>query len=52
MGCIAPNLSAVVGGEVAAAKLMGTACGLAALAKMQACNVQLLGSNDNMISER
>ncbi|CAN4078004.1 unnamed protein product [Withania somnifera] len=43
MGYIAPNLSAVVGSAVAA-KLMGTAGGLSSLAKMPACNVQLLGS--------
>ncbi|CAA0814146.1 pre-mRNA processing ribonucleoprotein binding region-containing protein [Striga hermonthica] len=43
IGYIAPNLSAVVGGTVAA-KLMGTAGGLTALAKMPACNVQLLGA--------
>lgn len=43
MGYIAPNLSAIVGSAVAA-KLMGTAGGLSALAKMPACNVQLLGS--------
>ncbi|XP_010538428.1 PREDICTED: U4/U6 small nuclear ribonucleoprotein Prp31-like [Tarenaya hassleriana] len=42
MGYIAPNLSAIVGSAVAA-KLMGTAGGLSALAKMPACNVQLLG---------
>lgn len=40
---IAPNLSAIVGSAVAA-KLMGTAGGLTALAKMPACNVQLLGA--------
>ncbi|KAK8926430.1 putative nucleolar protein 5-2 [Platanthera zijinensis] len=43
MGYIAPNLSAIVGSAVAA-KLMGTAGGLFALAKMPACNVQLLGA--------
>ncbi|KAJ0960463.1 hypothetical protein J5N97_001669 [Dioscorea zingiberensis] len=43
MGYIAPNLSAIVGSAVAA-KLMGTAGGLSALAKMPACNVQLLGA--------
>ncbi|KAJ6343938.1 hypothetical protein OIU76_005640 [Salix suchowensis] len=43
MGYIAPNLSAVAGSAVAA-KLMGTAGGLTALAKMPACNVQLLGA--------
>ena len=41
MMCIAPNLSAIVGSAVAA-KLMGTAGGLFALAKMPACNVRLL----------
>ncbi|RYQ94782.1 hypothetical protein Ahy_B08g089716 isoform B [Arachis hypogaea] len=43
MGYIAPNLSTIVGSAVAA-KLMGTAGGLVALAKMPACNVQLLGA--------
>ncbi|PIA62021.1 hypothetical protein AQUCO_00200185v1 [Aquilegia coerulea] len=43
MGYISPNLSAIVGSAVAA-KLMGTAGGLSALAKMPACNVQLLGA--------
>ncbi|KAL5552914.1 hypothetical protein UlMin_040315 [Ulmus minor] len=43
MGYIAPNLSAIVGSAVAA-KLMGTAGGLASLAKMPSCNVQLLGA--------
>ncbi|XP_071691001.1 U4/U6 small nuclear ribonucleoprotein Prp31 homolog [Rutidosis leptorrhynchoides] len=43
MGYIAPNLSAIVGSAVAA-KLMGTAGGLASLAKMPACNVQVLGT--------
>ncbi|KAL6562625.1 U4/U6-U5 snRNP complex subunit prp31 [Orobanche gracilis] len=43
MGSIAPNLSAIVGSAVAA-KLMGTAGGLTLLAKMPACNVQLLGA--------
>lgn len=37
---IAPNLSLVVGSEVAA-KLMGVAGGLVALSKMPACNVQV-----------
>ncbi|KNA25411.1 hypothetical protein SOVF_006860 [Spinacia oleracea] len=40
---IAPNISAIVGSAVAA-KLMGTAGGLSSLAKMPACNVQLLGA--------
>ncbi|KAK9047961.1 hypothetical protein SSX86_033077 [Deinandra increscens subsp. villosa] len=43
MGNIAPNLSAIIDSEVAA-ELMGTAGGLTALAKMPACNVQLLGA--------
>ncbi|RRT80535.1 hypothetical protein B296_00023598, partial [Ensete ventricosum] len=43
MGYIAPNLSVIVGSAVAA-KIMGTAGGLLALAKMLACNVQLLGA--------
>ncbi|KAL3654078.1 U4/U6-U5 snRNP complex subunit prp31 [Castilleja foliolosa] len=43
MGYIAPNLSAIVGSAVAA-KLMGTVGGLTSLAKMPACNVQLLGA--------
>lgn len=42
MGCLAPNLSAIVG-SVVAAKLMVTAGGLSALAKLPSCNVQLLG---------
>lgn len=42
MGSIAPNLSTIVGSAVAA-KLMGTAGGLSALAKMPACNIQVLG---------
>ncbi|KAL8161362.1 hypothetical protein V2J09_012851 [Rumex salicifolius] len=44
---IAPNLSAIVGSAVAA-KLMGTAGGLFSLAKMPACNVQLLGAKKNL----
>mmetsp|Transcript_17413 Transcript_17413/g.52333 ORF Transcript_17413/g.52333 Transcript_17413/m.52333 type:complete len:495 (-) Transcript_17413:164-1648(-) len=43
MSNIAPNLSLVVGSEVAA-KLMGVAGGLVALSKMPACNVQVLGA--------
>ncbi|KFK43784.1 hypothetical protein AALP_AA1G172100 [Arabis alpina] len=42
MGSIAPNLSAIVGSGVAA-KLIGNAGGLSELAKLPACNVQLLG---------
>ncbi|CAE5978372.1 unnamed protein product [Arabidopsis arenosa] len=44
MGSIAPNLSAIVGSAVAA-KLMGTAGGLSALANMPACNVLVVGHN-------
>lgn len=40
---VAPNLSAVVGSEIAA-KLMGVAGGLLALSRMPACNVQVLGA--------
>ncbi|KAJ4816695.1 U4/U6 small nuclear ribonucleoprotein Prp31 [Rhynchospora pubera] len=43
MGYIAPNLSAIVGSAVAS-RLVGSAGGLSALAKMPACNVQLLGT--------
>ncbi|KAJ6798106.1 U4/U6 small nuclear ribonucleoprotein Prp31-like protein isoform X2 [Iris pallida] len=43
MGYIAPNLSAIVGSSISS-KLMGTAGGLSSLAKMPACNVQLLGA--------
>lgn len=43
MGYIAPNLSAIVGSAVAA-KLMGVAGGLSALAKMPACNLYILGA--------
>lgn len=44
MSFIAPNLSAVVGANIAA-KLMGLAGGLTALSKMPACNVEILGSS-------
>eukprot|EP00884_Botryococcus_braunii_P005496 jgi/Botrbrau1/14948/Bobra.0018s0052.1 len=40
---IAPNLSQAIGTEIAA-KLMGVAGGLIALAKMPSCNVQVLGA--------
>lgn len=40
MASIAPNLSLVVGSEIAA-KLMGLAGGLHALSRMPACNVQV-----------
>ncbi|KAG2446240.1 hypothetical protein HXX76_000832 [Chlamydomonas incerta] len=43
MNKVAPNLSAVVGTEIAA-KLMGVAGGLLALSRMPACNVQVLGA--------
>ncbi|KAL6542496.1 hypothetical protein OROMI_024098 [Orobanche minor] len=43
MGCIAPNLSGVVGAGVAA-RLMAAAGGLSALVNVPACDVQLLGA--------
>ncbi|KAJ7507579.1 hypothetical protein B0H11DRAFT_2153235 [Mycena galericulata] len=43
MNVLAPNLSAIVG-TTTAAKLLGVAGGLGALAKMPACNVHLLGA--------
>ncbi|KAH6915237.1 U4/U6 small nuclear ribonucleoprotein Prp31 [Coprinopsis sp. MPI-PUGE-AT-0042] len=43
MNVLAPNLSAIVG-TTTAAKLLGVAGGLAALAKMPSCNVHLLGA--------
>ncbi|KAF9519195.1 hypothetical protein BS47DRAFT_1370810 [Hydnum rufescens UP504] len=43
MTVLAPNVSAIVG-TTTAAKLLGVAGGLAALAKMPASNVQLLGA--------
>ncbi|KZW03998.1 Nop domain-containing protein [Exidia glandulosa HHB12029] len=43
MTLLAPNLSAIVGTSIAA-KLLGVAGGLNALAKMPACNVHLLGA--------
>lgn len=49
MGYISPNLSAIVGSAVAA-KLMGTAGGLSSLAKMPACNVQLLGAKKKTLA--
>ncbi|KAK1352981.1 U4/U6 small nuclear ribonucleoprotein Prp31-like protein [Heracleum sosnowskyi] len=43
MAYTAPNLSAMLGSAVAA-KLIGAAGGLSALAEMPACNVQVLGA--------
>ncbi|KAI6003785.1 hypothetical protein EDD15DRAFT_2220199 [Pisolithus albus] len=43
MNVLAPNLSAIVG-TTTAAKLLGIAGGLNALAKMPSCNVHLLGA--------
>ncbi|TFK76071.1 Nop domain-containing protein [Pluteus cervinus] len=43
MNVLAPNLSAIVG-TTTAAKLLGVAGGLSALAKMPSCNVHLLGA--------
>ncbi len=40
MSSIAPNLSLIVGSEIAA-KLMGLAGGLHALSRMPACNIQV-----------
>lgn len=40
MSSIAPNLSLIVGSEIAA-RLMGLAGGLHALSKMPACNIQV-----------
>ena len=48
MGFIAPNLSAVLGTQVAA-QLMGTAGGLVALSRMPACNVQVLGAKRKVL---
>jgi hypothetical protein len=50
MGYIAPNLSATVGTAVAS-KLLGIAGGLGALAKMPACNVQLLGERGKILMD-
>ncbi|XP_009803896.2 U4/U6 small nuclear ribonucleoprotein Prp31 homolog [Nicotiana sylvestris] len=49
MGCIAPNLSAVVGNAVAA-KLMATAGGLWSLSKMRGSDVLHLGAKRTKIS--
>ena len=43
MQYIAPNLSAIIGTSVAA-QLMAAAGGLDALARMPACNIQVIGS--------
>jgi U4/U6 small nuclear ribonucleoprotein PRP31 len=48
MAFIAPNLSAVLGTQVAA-QLMGTAGGLVALSRMPACNVQVLGAKRKVL---
>lgn len=49
MAFIAPNISIIVGSSIAA-KLMGVAGGLTKLAKIPACNVQLLGQQKKTIS--
>ncbi|KAJ9526152.1 hypothetical protein QJQ45_009618, partial [Haematococcus lacustris] len=49
MASIAPNLSLIVGSEIAA-KLMGLAGGLHALSRMPACNVQVLGAKKKVLS--
>ncbi|KRZ97881.1 U4/U6 small nuclear ribonucleoprotein Prp31 [Trichinella sp. T8] len=49
MHCIAPNLSVILGPEIAA-KLMGTAGGITQLSKIPACNVLILGSQKRTLS--
>lgn len=49
MSFIAPNLSQIVGANVAA-KLMGLAGGLSNLMKMPACNLEVLGSKKKTLS--
>ena len=46
MNVLAPNLSAIVG-TTTAAKLLGVAGGLAALAKMPSCNVHVCQSQSS-----
>lgn len=46
MNVLAPNLSAIVGTAVAA-KLLGIAGGLTALAKMPACNIHVRITRDD-----
>lgn len=45
MSALAPNLSVIVG-TTTAAKLLGVAGGLSALARMPACNVHVSGFQD------
>lgn len=49
MSSIAPNLTAMVGSSIAA-KLMSTAGGLDNLAKMPACNIQVLGTKKKSLA--
>mmetsp|Transcript_19087 Transcript_19087/g.32724 ORF Transcript_19087/g.32724 Transcript_19087/m.32724 type:complete len:498 (+) Transcript_19087:198-1691(+) len=49
MSSIAPNLSLIVGSEIAA-RLMGLAGGLHALSRMPACNIQVLGARKKNLS--
>ncbi|KAI6660995.1 hypothetical protein LOD99_13718 [Oopsacas minuta] len=49
MNLIAPNLSSIIGPSIAA-KLVGVAGGLHPLAKMPACNVQLLGAQKKVLA--
>ncbi|XP_015788574.1 U4/U6 small nuclear ribonucleoprotein Prp31 [Tetranychus urticae] len=49
MSFIAPNVSAIVGANIAA-KLMGLAGGLTNLSKMPSCNVEVLGSRKKTLS--
>jgi U4/U6 small nuclear ribonucleoprotein PRP31 len=48
MAFIAPNLSAVLGTQVAA-QVMGTAGGLVALSRMPSCNIQVLGAKRKVL---
>ncbi|XRB11423.1 U4/U6 small nuclear ribonucleoprotein PRP31 [Pseudoscourfieldia marina] len=49
MAGVAPNLSAIVGTEVAS-KLMGAAGGLLALSRIPACNIQVLGAKKRSLA--
>ena len=46
---IAPNLSAILGTEIAA-KLMGVAGGIRALSQIPACNIQVLGAKKRLLT--
>ncbi|KIO28902.1 hypothetical protein M407DRAFT_21979 [Tulasnella calospora MUT 4182] len=49
MSALAPNLTAIVG-STCAAKLLGVAGGLSALAKMPACNIAVLGVQKKIVA--